>query len=75
MSVSESIAKDVLEEELLALLLEEQGMAVAPTISARRREETTSFPLSFEQQRLWLLSQIEPDSSAYNVPRAFRLIG
>jgi amino acid adenylation domain-containing protein/non-ribosomal peptide synthase protein (TIGR01720 family) len=32
-------------------------------------------PLSFNQQRLWLVEQIESDSSAYNMPAAFRLVG
>jgi amino acid adenylation domain-containing protein len=33
------------------------------------------FPLSFAQERLWLLDQIEPGSSAYNMPAALRLAG
>src|SRR5215472_13367202 len=32
-------------------------------------------PVSFAQQRLWLLAQLEPDSSAYNIPRALRIEG
>ena len=33
------------------------------------------FPLSFAQQRLWLLDQIDADSSHYNMPGEFRLSG
>jgi amino acid adenylation domain-containing protein len=33
------------------------------------------FPLSFSQERLWLLDQIDPDSPAYNLVRAVKLEG
>ncbi|WP_147451540.1 non-ribosomal peptide synthetase, partial [Corallococcus llansteffanensis] len=32
-------------------------------------------PLSFSQQRLWFLHQLEPDNAAYNLPAALRLSG
>lgn len=31
--------------------------------------------LSFAQQRLWLLEQLEPGSTAYSMPEAYRLVG
>jgi amino acid adenylation domain-containing protein len=33
------------------------------------------FPLSFPQQRLWLLDQVEPGSPAYNLPTPLRIPG
>jgi non-ribosomal peptide synthetase component F len=32
-------------------------------------------PLSFAQQRLWFIDQLEPDNAAYNLPLAMRLSG
>lgn len=38
-------------------------------------EDVFVFPLSFAQQRLWFMHQMDPASSAYNMPMAFRLSG
>ena len=38
-------------------------------------EEVFVFPLSFAQQRLWFLHLLDPQSAAYNMPFALRLLG
>jgi hypothetical protein len=42
---------------------------VAPT------ERTGALPLSFAQERLWFIDRLEPGSTVYNIPAAWRLGG
>jgi amino acid adenylation domain-containing protein len=46
---------------------------VAPPIERVPRSQR--LPLSFAQQRLWVLDQIDPNNSLYNIPRPLRLTG
>jgi amino acid adenylation domain-containing protein len=43
--------------------------------SIPRRDKSEPCPLSFAQERLWFLNQLEPDSPVYNQPKAIRLSG
>lgn len=61
--------------ELLALLLQEAGIDASRLFIVPQSRETTVFPLSFAQQRLWFLDQWLPGNSAYNELVAVRLRG
>jgi hypothetical protein len=41
----------------------------------RAASENAPLPLSFAQQRLWFLDQLEPNSALYNMPSLLRLSG
>ncbi len=60
---------------LLEARLTSQGLGRIETTTIRRRGHGTLAPLSFAQQRLWFLTQLEPTSSAYHMPWAARLTG
>jgi amino acid adenylation domain-containing protein len=66
-----------LTPEQLALLekrLRGQATATEPESIGRRPLQERP-PLSFAQQRLWFLDQLDPGNSFYNVPRALRFKG
>ncbi len=60
-----------------------EAMAAKIARSVREKDEpamlpmsrSVRLPLSFAQQRLWLLDRIEPGSVAYNVPSVIRIRG
>src|ERR1043165_8355915 len=63
--MSKHITDASLDEKrlLLANLLKQEG------------KQRHYFPASFAQERMWFLTQLEPDSPFYNVPAAVRLSG
>ena len=61
--------------ELLDLLLADEDGGQASLTIPRRPSTTTLIPLSFAQQRLWFLHELDPDSTAYHIFLAVRLEG
>jgi amino acid adenylation domain-containing protein len=60
----------------VAALAERVGaMGQGATQSIPRASRTGPLPLSFAQQRLWFLEQLQPGSTVYNVPGVVRLEG
>lgn len=62
-------------EKLFELLLRKKGIAVGAARAVPRRTGRGPSPLSFAQERLWFLDQLEPGSPAYNLSGAIRLTG
>ncbi|HYO14086.1 MAG TPA: amino acid adenylation domain-containing protein [Thermoanaerobaculia bacterium] len=51
---------------------EAQGLSIPPLA---RREAPGDAPLSFSQERLWFMDQLQPLSPFYNIATAVRLVG
>jgi aspartate racemase len=62
------------ERAALERRLKEKALSVAEE-SIGRRSGAGPAPLSFAQERLWVLDRINPDSSFYSIPHAYRLRG
>ncbi|HVT56893.1 MAG TPA: non-ribosomal peptide synthase/polyketide synthase, partial [Thermoanaerobaculia bacterium] len=60
-------------EGVAAALERAAGAAAAPPLLRVSRDG--DLPLSFSQQRLWFLEQLQPGSAFYNLPSALRLEG
>jgi amino acid adenylation domain-containing protein/non-ribosomal peptide synthase protein (TIGR01720 family) len=60
---------------LLEAMLRRQGFSAAAEERIPRHPETGPAPLSFAQQRLWFLEQLEPGGTVYSMPFALALRG
>ena len=60
---------------VLELRLKKKNYTAYGDHTIPRRANCDSAPLSFAQQRLWFLNQLEPDSTPYNMPKAIRIFG
>ncbi len=69
------------KQALLVLQMKKKKAAEAAAARAvaagmpRRLDPSSPAPLSFAQQRLWLLDRLEPGTTAYNIPAQARLRG
>jgi amino acid adenylation domain-containing protein len=63
------------QRQLFEQRLKQRGLS-APTVQViPKRPPLAALPLSFGQQQLWFLHQLDPGSPAYNAPSAVRLSG
>src|SRR2546423_12364370 len=61
-------------KQINGLSLEEKRRLLAELLQ-QRPSAPKRFPLSFAQERLWFLTELDPDNPSYNVPVALRLTG
>jgi amino acid adenylation domain-containing protein/non-ribosomal peptide synthase protein (TIGR01720 family) len=72
----EVAVRTLFEAPTVAQLAERiKGMATVEELPLLPATRDGKLPLSFAQQRLWFLHQMEPDSAAYNLAATIRLSG
>lgn len=65
------------DRELLALLLAEEGVVLGESSAIRKREPelAAEAPLSWSQERLWVIDRMAPGTSTLDIPASVRLLG
>lgn len=62
------------QRQLFEILLKKQGEDLAQ-FGIPKRRKSDLIPLSYSQERIWTIAQLNPDSSVDNVPVAFHITG
>ena len=63
------------KSDVVAFLRDISNGNNSPSINKIDRSEYNDFPLSFSQERLWFINQLEPDNYGYNIPAAVTISG
>ena len=74
-STHDSLDLQAAKRELLERLLEKEGIELHDAETIYPRQSSHKIPLSFAQQRLWFLDQLDSGKSVYNICRGYRLSG
>ena len=61
--------------DLLLLRLSRERKGISRAQITRQGREVNTFPLSFDQQRMWLLDQLAASNLVFNIAHALRLTG
>ncbi|TQV86009.1 non-ribosomal peptide synthetase [Aliikangiella coralliicola] len=61
--------------DIISFLQQLSTASQIPPILPLNRSEFDQLPLSFAQERLWFINQLEPDSASYNIPGAVSIKG
>jgi amino acid adenylation domain-containing protein len=61
--------------EIISLLKQAKQVKVFERLAIQPTPRDCELPLSFAQQRLWLVQQLSPDNNSYNLLEALRLDG
>ncbi|MGR9052583.1 MAG: condensation domain-containing protein, partial [Gammaproteobacteria bacterium] len=56
-------------------LIDRLGQRNKSVSAITRRDDPSSAPLTYSQERLWIMSQLEPDNPIYNVAGALEFDG
>lgn len=64
----------VLAKSIESLSSQEKRTLLAQLLREKAGVSADSFPLSYAQERLWFLDQLQPGSPTYNIPLALRFL-
>ncbi|MEA5498672.1 non-ribosomal peptide synthetase [Limnoraphis robusta] len=63
------------KSEIISFISQVQQSVQSPLEAIQPVSRQQNLPLSFAQQRLWFLEQLQPDTATYTIPSAVRLTG
>ena len=63
------------KQEIIEFLIQAENTFKSTTTNIKPVPRSQTLPLSFAQQRLWFMEQLQPGSPAYNIPTGVKISG